>query len=799
MKQFLLSGLLSVASLSMMAAVPAVDLHAVDASALMQGPRAKSATSKSTAQIIRRAPGMTMTVSNGMKKLHILNDANGRIKVPQRRAAASRADGQTMPDGFVMYESFEGWDGETKDWTPEGWTVDMRGEVERDLSWTPEEGDGMTLPAAADGKYYYAINYSDEAKQDEWLISPEVEVQEGMRLSYALYLEPVYMFNVDEDGVVDWDTGDFLKEPTVICDFQVWAQPEDGEWTMIHDYADDYIGMSLYELYYAAPYGLESKSHGLEEFEGKKIRVAFRYVGHGGNTTMIDAIGVGYPQYEGITYLDPMCTLYWGWDRDFFSITSDIAHYPVYAPLTWQNMDWGEGVTYTWNYNDPVTGEWVEDTEHPDELTLTYVPDYTNAETMRNNFNYPPVLTASSKFAPPASYNNPYLYFQAGGKPERTITYNGEPIQFEPTLLPFGKNTLGYTWTTVDDPVIGDLAIPVFGYNPNVNTYWLNYSLNGEEALEGDFARLEGIANLFFPSEAPLVVNGVTAFAYGQIGPDVQLTASIIALNEFMDKDMSTWTTVASATIKGSQVITDDPNGHEYLALPFDFDEPVVISATAEHPAYFIMIQGFNNEDVDMFAPLQSYKDADVPMTLGYQLMHVNLSKHTGQPEYYNIKCMVYKEDGEYVDPYGSFAIGLDAEYPWLTTEVESLTLGATDSKVTAALGSYYDGSKLTVEAPAGLSATVKGRYNECVLTVTRAAGSTGAAEGNVVVKGPGVELTIPVTSDEAGIMSVVAGTEDAAVTETYDLSGRKVASQTARGIYLNRHADGSVSKVIVK
>ncbi len=45
---------------------------------------------------------------------------------------------------------------------------------------------------------------------------------------------------------------------------------------------------------------------------------------------------------------------------------------------------------------------------------------------------------------------------------------------------------------------------------------------------------------------------------------------------------------------------------------------------------------------------------------------------HTGRPDYWNLKPMVYKENGEYVDlNRGAFAIGLDAEYPWLTTASE--------------------------------------------------------------------------------------------------------------------------------
>lgn len=100
--------------------------------------------------------------------------------------------GVKAPQGFALFESFEGWDGEDLEWTPEGWTVDMRGEVERSESWTPcLPNTNFGLPAPADGIYSYAINYS-EVKQDEWLITPEIEIAEGFNLSYWLYLDPIF-------------------------------------------------------------------------------------------------------------------------------------------------------------------------------------------------------------------------------------------------------------------------------------------------------------------------------------------------------------------------------------------------------------------------------------------------------------------------------------------------------------------------------------------------------------------------------------------------------------------------------
>ena len=146
------------------------------------------------------------------------------------------------------------------------------------------------------------------------------------------------------------------------------------------------------------------------------------------------------------------------------------------------------------------------------------------------------------------------------------------------------------------------------------------------------------------------------------------------------------------------------------------------------------------------------------------------------------------------MDVYASFAIGIEGEYPWLTTDCDGIELGT--EPVEVALGSYYDGSKLTVEAPAGITATVAGRYNACKLTVTRSDAAV-EAEGNITVKGPGVEVTIPVKA-AAGIADITA--EGATLVGLYDLNGRSISRENAAtGIYVAKYSDGTARKVAIK
>lgn len=786
MKQILLTALTAVTTLGMSAsdiAPGALQVNKVQPQVAVKTVK-NSAVSKSK----KLAPGVTLSTAGGLKRLNTLKSVNS-VSPTVKAKAMRKANG--AGNGMALFESFEGWDGEDIDWTPEGWTVDMRGNVGRAYSWTVT-AQNPNLPAPADGQCSYGISYSED-QQDEWLISPEVEIGEGMLLSFWAYINPMFLYNLDN---VDWDAYDFIGDKEVAATLQIWAQAEGGEWTMLHDYAADYKDLTLTELIMLSPQSLEKKTVSLAGFDGKKAKVAFRYVGTNGDSIIIDAVGIGYPALEDVSYLDPFSTLYWGFERSWqmTGLMADIAAYPVYAPLTWQNMSYIEGATFSWEYSDPITSEMVTTDEDPDMLTVTYEPNYTSDFTMKNNFHYPPVLHASAPNASPASYSAPYAYFQAGGKAERTLNDGSE---FEASLIPFAFNNLGLTMVMVDDEQIGDPAIPVFGHNANTDRYWLNYSLNGSEQIEGDYSRLEGIGNMFFATEAPLVVNGITVHGWGQIGADAELTAVIYGLNEEMSSDFTTFTEIASATIKGSDILAEYSDAKGYLALPFNFESPVVVQATAEHPAFVFMLTGFNSDKVEYFAPLQSGTPDPNYLCMGYILNHIDLSNHIAdRPAYYSFKPMVYKADDEYVDPYGSFLIGINGEYPWLTTDCESVEFTQQDNIVEVKLGSYYDGSRLTVEVPMGVKASVAGRYDKCVLTLERD-DTEVIVDGEAVVKGPGVEVRIPVKDGSTvGVSGVESGNAEAV--GIYNLSGNRV-DKAEDGVYIIRYSDGTVRKTVVK
>lgn len=713
---------------------------------------------------------------------------------PAAYAAEANAD-------VVLFESFEAWPVYNSDyeldmtWLPEGWTAQRQASVEDMESWFPMyQYPYGGYPTPAEGQYYFMISYSEDA-QDEWLISPEIELGGAMELSYYLYYQPFFLFALDN---FDWNDFDFVGEKVIAATFQVLVKAEGEEdWTLLQDLADKYMDYTGEELYAAQPTGMEKNTINLADYAGKKVQLAFRYVGRDGDTMWLDAIRVGIAPLENVSYALPAHTLYWGWNTSFQALNNTVAEVPVFSPITFTNTS-EENATYEWHYIDPMTGM-AATSDDQVNLILTYKPDYTDEETKANNIYSAPSLIGSVPGKASTEYA-PDLLIQAGGTSRLTLSSG----TYEFSAFPFEFNQDKIDGIAVMDGTIGDPNIPVFGHNMHTNEYWYNYTANGDPdaSPETCFNHLEGIANLYMPAQGEaLVVNGINVFGFGLIHPDAELKFSIYALlqNEYgLSADPSDFTVVATKTIKGSDILYYNgmANQKDYICLPFNFDTPAVVSATEEHPAFFFMLEGFNSDAVEYFMPFQTMETPSTGMNIAYMLSYIDFEVASGRPAYYSVKALLYEEDGEVYRPESAFAFGLIADYPWLTTDVENVTIGSDVESVEVALGSYYDGSKLTVEATEGLVAEVAGRYDECVLTIAAKADSDPTFDGVVTVKGPGVEVQINVQVDKKSSINDVIGSDEVA-TETYDVYGRRIEN-AANGIYIVKYNDGSVRKKVV-
>ena len=705
---------------------------------------------------------------------------------PYGRANKMRkADESPQKQGYVMYENFNGWDGESPRWLPEGWEVDHRGDCSLNYTWCPLE-PSIYYPTLADGQYCLCVPYAEE-NQDEWLITPEIMPADNMLLTYYMRMNPFYFYDTHN---LNYITKEYEGGKITVYTIQILIKEEGGEWELLRDYAEEFMDYSYRDLREATNNSaLVKQTVDLKEYGGKKVRIAFRYLGKDGDLMMLDAVGVGYRTLDDVWYMEPVHALYWGYSRnsDFSQTKTDISLYPANTPITWINMS-GEDAAYSWQYPDGPASVITED---PDELSLAYAPERPGQIPVLFSS---PELHASAPERVDRIYRSPVEYFQIGGSP----TYNADNRTLAHTLFQFPMNHLDVAFKDVRDNKLGAYSVPVYGHNEFTNDYWLNYSLNGEEPMEGNYSHLIGIGNVYFASsDAPLVVGGISVYGWGRVWDEAELTATIYALDEDMHTDYDTFTVVARATLQGKDIqAMFDRDSKDYLYLPFSFDEPAVIQASEEHPAFLIMLEGFNSDKVDYFAPLHNYAVNETGYSAGYMLHEINLLGHIEEGAYRSLKTTRYMDNGTYVDHPLSFAIGLDAEYPWLTAEVDEIEIRPDEDSVSVNLNSYYDGSELNIDAPEGLTATLSGRYDECLLTVAKS-DAEKSADGQIRITGPGVALAIAVKDLTPNAVSSVSASTD--IVSVYDMSGREISSADAAGVYIVKYADGKIRKVTIK
>lgn len=694
-----------------------------------------------------------------------------------------KAPARTPQSDATLAESFEGMPADADAmWLPDGWTRQTaNAERPSHEQWQVSEA-GMFMLPPSDGDKYAVISFSSDP-QDEWIISPMVTVKEYDLLSVDLINDPMWYFDVMTG--VDWNTSTWIEQKLAFT-LQILIKEKDAqEWTTLKDFATDYMGVPFDELLNMSPTEMETYSTSLSEYVGKEVQIAIRYVGVDGNTTAIDNVRIAPPSLEP-TYMMPFSSLYYGIDNssEMSYLNLGIAAYPTNTPLTWENTSYNDAATYSWLYCDPTTSDWVTSNDQ-EKLTVTYQPDFSSEFTRRNNLYYAPILSASAPGASDGSYTASIKYLQAGGRAE--YKFNDGTIA-EYGLLPFNVVSDGMTIATADPEqfggTYGDPGIPIFGYDKNVDKFWTYYTFRGEEA-DGDGVKLTHILNFIYAPDAPMVINGLWVDAKGKVGADAQLVAEILPLSEegtiIEDK------AIARATCKGSDIKVTEGGTQNYLSVPFKFDAPAVI-CSADYASYIVRISGFNDAaNVEYFAPYQSY----VPNADG--LCHGWLQKAiTYQGETRTSLSPIAYFDLGLGDAYNAFAINLDAYFPYISTEDLSVELNAGETK-TVALGTYHDGSELTIEhdGPATISAAAAGRYHEALLTITDDGTSADAAEFKVKVSAPGIYKEINV-SRTAGVESIIID-NDNPVVDVYNVAGQRMnAGQLPAGVYVVRRADGS-------
>ena len=772
-RTLLISTLAACSAISVSAQAPAqiATMRAVTPQHAVQVPLRTDARVLSTRTL---APGVQIQMVEGLNGVPVKHLVTNRLPQAINPCFTAPAKAEAA-DGIALQEGFEAFDG-TDGWQPEGWATQSLGDPivsESPQSWFVTSA--LMYSPAPVGNYYEAIFFNAAAK-DEWLITPAVTLTETPVLYFKGYIDPIFLFNLNN---VDWDTFEFTSvEPA--ANVQILVKPTGAsEWTVVRDFFEQFKDYTLEELF---NYGYDSENLtsytiDLAEYASQEVQIAFRYVGTDGNSVMLDDIMLSNPQLEA-KYTFPFNSQFFGLNTDFSALSLSMPLLPVNEELVWYNYCEEDGVTSTWQYHDWATNEIL--TTNDFDLTATYFPDYTSDFTCRNNCYDSPILTLSKPGAADGSYRR-FQYFQAGGRAEWSIQGTVETFG----VMPFDYLTEGFDIFVADNDM--EAGIPIYGYSKDVDQFWTDYTFQGQEE-EGEGVKLTSIMNCFVPSQNPIVFSNAWVLAKGQIGADAVFTLDVC----FTDDEGALKEPMAAATCRGTDMIMMEGGMQNFYAIPFTFDQPVVISA-ADTDLYLVRLSGFNDPDnVTYFAPYQSVEDMGDGLGLGWLQKEISMGGDT----------RTSLSSTAYYTGLQSFAIGLDAFYPWLFAEADEVS---TDSNGLAqiALGSYYDGSQLTATQPDGsplpawLTASISGRYGDAKIEFT--ATGTEAADQPVLISAAGVSATVIVHYDgNASITSAIADSNDAPA-QLFNIAGQQVSGTPTPGIYFQRTANGEVTKKLVK
>lgn len=705
---------------------------------------------------------------------NILNPASVSAKAQEETVA---------PDGCLIFEDFEISDTQAG-WLPQGWTANH---VKTDpahsgwLIFSPSEaGEFLTSRAFV----YAPFN----ATTDDWIITPEVTPEDGMILSLDCFNDAPFYFSADTYDNYGYINAENAK---VSNDFKILISDDHGaSWQLLKSLAQESLDLissgqakAMWDLYYLRK--IHTLEFDLTDYAGKPVQFAFQVVGEPESaTSVLDNVKVGFPNLN-LKYSKPSPALYFGLTDQAVYLPGTFLTVPVYEPVKFSNTSKNDGATYSWQYSTSWADnkEVFETSDEQKTLSVTYHTDHSTPASSRNNIYSMPTLIGNADKHMETRFSYPD-FLQAGGRGEYEIQYIDDGSR---EVLSFGlaiadPNTEG----TV---TYADISVPYFGYNQESDRFW-SETVFGEDAGENAWAKLVRIADLFYTSTAPIVIEGVRINAFGKVSRDACFTAEIYLLSPAYE---AAETPDYKAVCTGDDIkIIDRSATHtnDIISLNFRFDEPVVISRS-DAISYIVAIGGFNDPvNVQYFSPIMS--EVSSPTGLGFGWYGTNFSYMGFEvPMSWGSVTRLTK------DELVSFYIMLDAEYPWLESDTDEIEIN-TAQPVYVALDTYFDGSELQFEGmPSWLTAVAAGRYGDGLVKFTALA--DGSDSANVTITGPGVSKTIKVSqAAESGIGAIDADAI-ASTDRIYTLTGQTVSGTPSPGVYIVRRANGTVAKTFIR
>ena len=329
-------------------------------------------------------------------------------------------------ENSTLFEGFEGWDGTSEDWIPSGWVDESKVGTDpngADGNWTWEASGASYYSAPFDGKVQMHISTAltldmetfqiTFPEQDEWLISPAVTPKAGDKLNFMLSYSPGWCLVNSDKAFQQPPVYEFTARNT---NLEVLVSTDNGaNWTELWNAIDDdaLVNYTTAELDYTlsvCPWKCFVLN--IDEYAGKSVKFAFRYVGKAGQDMALDNVTVGAVTPDA-SYAH--MNLYFGPSVSTGGSYPNASLTGAYQPTTFANTS-----------IVPAESEWEYETYENNEPVTLYSSDKNLVVEYPLCQAYYPTLTqtfegksASYQFGPWTTQGQSGKGFlQAGGAPE---------------------------------------------------------------------------------------------------------------------------------------------------------------------------------------------------------------------------------------------------------------------------------------------------------------------------------------------------------------------------------------------
>lgn len=455
------------------------------------------------------------------------------------------------------------------------------GPEEWDYTWCTKPSSGLYGSTPYGGAYAHVMTHNWSVGQDqtpkesdEWLVTPQIYVEEGDVLSFAACFNPY--LTIRPDGNLNPTEKTNVLEVRVSTDGgTTWSDPLWDSYTATLGMTIDEIMTSIISYDWVNDFKMYFVD--LDAYYGKNINIAFRYFGKNGADVSLDEVAVGVPMPEA-SYELPEGFLWPALTEKVDPALEPLAFAPAEQEHTWTNTSL-YAKTFDWAYGSGMTSS------DRDLVTPAY-----EAGTVT------PFPTLNSRYGVNESgvwslVNHPSEYTQKLGVGEPKIQYGGtigKTVNADGTECRGGVGTYNL-W---DPDMIGVKHQAGIAISSQAEMMFDNRYTNGA-VRTWDF--LQSIGSIYPKPAAPYGIDYFYANVILQnIEPDTQLRATIHSweTETIAGQEVS----YAGDPIAVAPVIFDPAavGAGILTTIMFDFSATPV---TVDTP-YIILISGFKRGEV---------------------------------------------------------------------------------------------------------------------------------------------------------------------------------------------------------